>query len=218
LFLDEVAEMPLAVQAKLLRVLEMGELSRLGSVEVRHVDVRIVSASNQDLDVLVGLGKMRDDFVSRLNGVTIDVPPLRERTEEIVGLAEAFLREAAAGKRLSDEALALLRVYRFPGNVLELKNIVHRSAVLTPGEVVHIENLEFGRTGAVSLPPPLVPPPAVAVSVPAPAITDDERSRILKALEHCGGNQTEAAKQLGMTRRMLVYRLSNHRIRGRGGR
>jgi transcriptional regulator with GAF, ATPase, and Fis domain len=218
ILLDEVGEMPLATQAKLLRVIETRQVLRLGSVRPRSIDVRFLAATHRDLDVFVVMGRFREDLLFRLNGITVALPPLRDRTDEIPELVMALLGEARAraGKpslTIASDAMHLLAAYRWPGNVRELRNVVERAVLLCEGEVILPPDIVFGRTGAPapgrsnSVAPPASAPPPPA-SAPAPDEDyDGERARIVRALSECGGNQTAAAAQLGMTRRMLTYRI-----------
>jgi transcriptional regulator with PAS, ATPase and Fis domain len=207
-FLDEVGELPLATQAKLLRVLESGEVTRVGSLKPRPIDVRFLSATNRDLDAIVESGAFRRDLYYRLNGISIQIPPLRERRSEIRAFTRAFLREATkkAGRMditLSPGALAKLEEHSWPGNVRELRNVVERAALLCAGDVIEPEHVLLGTTaGRDGGPAPAPSRPQVAADAGAA-----ERQRIIEALEKCGGNQKEAAKVLGISRRTLVYRL-----------
>jgi two-component system, NtrC family, response regulator AtoC len=196
-FLDEVGELPKATQVKLLRVLEDRRITRVGGTDARRIDVRFVSATNRDLTVEMSKGSFREDLYFRLGGVTLQVPPLRQRRDEILPLARAFLRRSGNGKReLAEDACDLLRRYDWPGNVRELRNVIERSAVLANGPVIHASD--------------------VVLSVPrvtAAAVTDshedgDEARRIRDALDACSGNQTRAAEILGISRRTLVNRLN----------
>lgn len=225
-FLDEVGELPLDTQAKLLRVLENGEVIRLGSVKPRRVDVRYVSATNRDLAVRVQEGAFRSDLFYRLNGVAVTLPPLRRRPTEIVPLAERFLRAAAmrAGRpvpTLDEDARRALAAHAWPGNVRELKSVVERALVLAAGApVLSTEQLLLPEQGGALDPlsvrerrletpaAVLASPPRVATP-PAHDAADEayERERVLEALQRTGGNQTEAAKLLGVSRRTLINRL-----------
>jgi transcriptional regulator with GAF, ATPase, and Fis domain len=144
--LDEIGEMPLATQAKLLRVLESGEIMRLGALKPRTVDVRFIAATNRELPVLVAQGRFRRDLYYRLNGITIPIPPLRERPAEIAKLAQAFLATAAAragrpAPALSAEAVALLERHTWPGNVRELKNVMERAATICTGGELGLDHV-----------------------------------------------------------------------------
>lgn len=209
-FLDEIAEMPAPAQAKLLRVLEKREVMRVGSVKVTPVDVRFVAATHHDLRALVAEGRFREDLFFRLDGITLEVPPLRERPREIEALARVFLEAACkatgrAGVTLGDEALALLRAHAWPGNVRELRNVVERALLLCQCGVIGPEHVV---TGAFSAQPKKGPPPRSL----ADEVADLERRRILEALEQAGGNQTEAAQLLGVPRRTLISRLEQYGV------
>lgn len=214
-FLDEVGELPLALQVKLLRVLEERQVLRVGGLKPQDIDVRFVSATNRDLEEDVKAGKYRDDLLYRLNGVTLRIPPLREREEEIEAMARVFVDEAAAAlgrpsPSLSTEALALLRSHPWPGNIRELRNVVER-AVLLADEVIRSEHLPWHTV------PTLAPATGVMRTFDAPIETrseslGDEEERIRHALSECGGNQTRAAKLLGVSRRTLTRRLSHYEI------
>jgi two-component system, NtrC family, response regulator AtoC len=216
LFLDEIGELPLATQAKLLRVLESGEVMRVGSLRPRAVDVRFVSATNRDLRDLVRQGTFREDLFFRLDGVSIYVPPLRERKKEIALLVARFTAEAARqhgrSVTVSPEAIAALTEHTWPGNVRELRNVIARSVLLARGSVLMPSDLRFepvnSRTvalGGQSAPPAPAPPPPEPRSELDPAETE----RVLAALRQCGGNQTRAAKLLGISRRTLLHRLDS---------
>ena len=210
--LDEIGELPATTQAKLLRALESREVLRVGAVRTRPIDVRFIAATHRDLDVLVVMGSFREDLLYRLNGVTIAVPPLRTRTADIQGLAHDLVDEACrrahkAPRTLSAGALTLIECYRWPGNVRELRNVLDRAVLLSEGTSVDAEHITFGKTGAAGVARQARATPSVAPPPTGVASQSDERARILDALARTGGNQTEAAKLLGMTRRMLMYRL-----------
>jgi len=213
LFLDELGEMPLTTQAKLLRVLESGEVVRVGGVRPRRIDVRFVAATNRDLRELVAAGRFREDLFFRLDGVSIHVPPLRARKDEIVSLARSFAAQASeAGERtieLSAAAEAVLLEHAWPGNIRELRNVIKRSVLLCPGDVLEAEDLHLEALGAT---PPegvrAVGSVSTAILPPPPYDPrDGERRRIADALARCVGNQTRAARLLGISRRTLVNRL-----------
>jgi transcriptional regulator with GAF, ATPase, and Fis domain len=234
LFLDEIGEMPLATQAKILRVLEAGEVLRLGSVRPRLVDVRFVAATNRDLGRLASAGSFRADLYFRLNGFTVTIPPLRERPSEIPLLARAFADRAARrlGRpqvALSEDAERTLHAHRWPGNVRELRNVIERAVVLSKGPLLEPLDLVFDEDVASSGPPasPTVPlrafqhPIAPALVGEAPRepevdaelraqMRDYERRRIEDALRLTNGNQTKAARALGVSRRTLINKLEIH--------
>ncbi len=226
LLLDEIGELGLRAQAKLLRVLETGEIVRVGSTQARRVDVRIVAATHRDLEAMVQRGQFREDLYYRLSGVTVTMPPLRERPSEIVPLAQLFLARAARTMNRSswmlhaDTAAALLK-HPWPGNVRELRNVITRAAALCSETTLRPEHLVFGPK---SLPHLMAVPQIDAsstrlVELPSSETTDVrcevrafERERIMAALRRTGGNQTEAAKLLGVSRRTLTNKLNAHNL------
>lgn len=296
LFLDEVGEVPLATQAKLLRVVETREVMRLGSLRPKQVDVRFLAATHRDLEEMVAAGSFRQDLYYRLNGVSVFVPPLRERVEEVPKLANEFVaRFCRESKRptvpISDAAMGVLKAYAWPGNVRELRNVIERAVVFCRSVAIAPEHLglpldrlsrppgafaahEAGRApsspghaaahppgapmpnhanpafaatafGATALGAPpaapgapspfgatmMAPPGAPGPTQPVPArpqapgggtvafgssLPDEmealERERILKALADCGGNQTQAAEMLGISRRTLLRRLDEYAV------
>jgi two-component system response regulator AtoC len=233
IFLDEIGELPAAIQVKLLRVLEDRKVTRVGGRTPRQLDIRFVAATNRDLEAEVAARSFREDLYFRLNGVSFTVPPLRARISEIAPLAERFL--AAAGRmldrteplRLSPDALGYLERHPWPGNVRELRNLMERAAVLASGDVIvpadlpgHITHI--GSPRSPTSPSPTVPgmiqpatpgdtrcvtEPASASASPLSAEAAEDRERIVRTLEQCAGNQTRAAKLLGISLRTLVNRL-----------
>ena len=211
LFLDEVGELSSATQVKLLRVLEDRKVMRVGGRSARAIDVRFVAATHRDVEREVERGNFRQDLYFRLNGVSLAVPPLRERPADVAPLAERFAVASCRAMRrpaprFSDEVLGALRAYRWPGNIRELRNVIERAVLLCDG--------------AELLPAHL--PPALTSDARAP--TNDagprerlliemerlERQRTIDALASCAGNQTQAAELLGISRRTLVTRLSQY--------
>ena len=205
ILLDEIAEMPLELQSKLLRALETREVMRVGSVKPQPIDVRFVAASHRDLSTACVTGAFRRDLFYRLAGITLTVPPLRDRRHQIPALAARFAKDA--GATLAPAALARLGAHDWPGNVRELKNVVERAALLAGGGAIGPEHLLFDASPAVGAPAPAAPAPA-----PVEASDDPERDRILAALDACAGNQTQAAKQLGISRATLVHKLDLYRV------
>jgi two-component system response regulator AtoC len=196
LFLDEVGEMPAAIQARILRVLEHSEVTRLGSVHSRTVDVRFIAATNRDLEAEVAAGRFRRDLYFRLNGVAITIPPLRERAGEIATLAAELARKVSEGigrarpPTLRADTLSILHAHDWPGNVRELRNVIERAVLLVgDGDVIKPSHLALDQ---------LVRP-----TTPRNA----ERDRVVAALDRFAGNQTRAADALGISRRTLVSRL-----------
>ncbi|MRG90885.1 sigma 54-interacting transcriptional regulator [Polyangium spumosum] len=224
--LDEIGELSPSVQVKLLRVLEDRAVLRIGAVAPRPVDVRFIAATNRDLEAEVERGAFRQDLFYRLNGITLVVPPLRQRTAEIGELAAFFLADAwrkldrKGTPSLAAEARALLERHPFPGNVRELKNAMERAAVLCAGDTVLPEHLPPRIARPSGSPPAQGPAPAPAAPTSTQRITEsdvgeaeerlDERQRILDALEKCAHNQTRAAEMLGISRRTLVTRLEEY--------
>jgi DNA-binding NtrC family response regulator len=207
LFLDEIAEVSSAVQVKLLRFLQEKTFERVGGNETLKVDVRIIAATNRDLGAEIRRGTFREDLFYRLNVVTVELPPLRERRGDIPALASFFLRRYAAenGKTLetfTDDALETLLEYRWPGNVRELENVVERAVVLCDGPQIERKHL-----------PPSVVPSAErggAPPIPGSTIADLERYAILKTLEACGGSTSKAATVLGVSPRKIQYKLHEY--------
>jgi two-component system response regulator AtoC len=237
LFLDEIAELPLTVQAKLLRVLENREITRVGGLRSRRVDVRIICATNRDLASQVRSGVFRQDLYFRLNGITLTIPPLRSRRSEIAPLAREFIHEACnhAGRPtlpMSDEGFAYLESQSWPGNVRELRNAIERAVTLCTDDRIEMKHLAptdgaFAQHAALVDDRATTPLLAVPPSLPmlpdsdAPAdvgLQEDarraaralERRRIAEAMDRCGGNQTRAAQMLRVSRRTLVARLTEY--------
>ncbi len=221
-FLDEVGEMPLALQAKMLRALEAQQVMRVGALAPRTIDVRFVAATNRDLEDLVRQGKFREDLYFRLNGAHVVVPPLRERASEIEPLASAFIRATCddLGRRpaltLRPEALSMLQRYAWPGNVRELKNFIERAVLVAPGGELLPEHFPVQKMASTLPLHPIGPAPSPAAPHAAPAVAlddgDTERARILGVLAECGGNQSRAAKALGISRTTLVARLNGYGV------
>jgi transcriptional regulator with GAF, ATPase, and Fis domain len=215
-FLDEVGELPLPTQAKLLRVLENGEILRVGALKPRIVDVRFVAATNRDLEAMVKNRTFREDLFHRLSGYVVRVPPLRERPAEISALARAFLTDACARASrstlaLSKAAVATLEAYPWPGNVRELKKVIEVAALLSHGEEVDLVHLPRATPAPPSSPasPTVIPPPAARIR---DRVEHVERASILEALERSHGNQSEAAKLLGISRHALLRRLDAYQV------
>jgi len=206
LFLDEVAEMPLLMQVKLLRVLQEHELMRVGSTEPVNVNVRVVAASNRDLKDAVDKGLMRDDLYFRLNVVTLSLPPLRERREDIPLLAYYMLRKYSTiighdVKEITPEALQRLVEYDFPGNIRELSNFIERGVALSSGPELGIEHLPHS-LGALTV---RVFTPEIA-TLPT-TLEEQETEHIISVLKMADGNRTKAAKMLGIDRVSLWRKL-----------
>jgi len=209
LFLDEVAEMSPAMQAKLLQVLDTGELRRVGGTRLWQVDTRIFAATNRDLEKEVRGGHFREDLFFRLNVVSLLVPPLRERREDIPRLVEHFLvRYQLPGQpklTIAPAALALLVGYAWPGNVRELANTVERLVLLAPGPVITPEDLP------ANIRPSAEPPPRQE-DTPLP-LTEVERLSIMRALKYTQGKKAPAARLLGIDVKTLTHKIRIYNIR-----
>jgi DNA-binding NtrC family response regulator len=207
ILLDEISEMSPLLQAKLLHVTQDGCFQRIGSNAQLRTNARLLASTNQDLDKAVREGRFREDLFYRLNVVELNVPPLRERPEDILPLANCFLGEFTQGRtRLSTSAAECLLSYAWPGNVRELRNAVERAALLSRGEMVLPEHLPGRLRGA--LPAGAVPPSD------AGRLDEVERQTILQALRRNDFNRTETAKALGISRRTLLYKLQRLRVLG----
>ena len=209
-FLDEIAEMSAATQAKLLRVLESGEVRRVGSLRSIRVDVRLVSATNRELERFIEDGRFRSDLYYRINGFTFELPPLRERPSEILALASRFARAAAVKLGLTvptitREAFGALEGFAWPGNVRELRMVVERAVTLWHGEgSLDTHHLMLRPKKFLE-----APPEEQALAGVRP---ENEHDRIVRALAEAAGNQKEAAKLLGISLRTLINRIEQHAI------
>ncbi|GGP26217.1 sigma-54-dependent transcriptional regulator [Silvimonas amylolytica] len=220
LLLDEITEMPLSLQAKLLRVLQEREVERVGGTKPLKVDLRVLATSNRDLPTAVGNGQFREDLYYRLNVFPLALPALRERPDDVVPLARAMLaRHASRMSRraptLTPDAIRQLAAHSWEGNIRELDNVVQRALILAPGDVVEAAHLYLPqRPGApVSAPVPAMAQP-IAMAPVAPAPTDLkalEKQHILDALRASGGVRKLAAERLGMSERTLRYKLQQYR-------
>ncbi len=222
LFLDEIGELPVAVQAKLLRTLEVGEVQRVGSLDQRKVDVRVIAATNRDLVQEVQNGQFRSDLFYRLNIVEIHLPPLRERSEDIPYLTAAFVGEFAKRFRkplagVTPAGERVLRSARWDGNVRELKNVIERACMLASGDLVTERELgdslaqrsaKAVRALTLAQAGPIAPPTRTASS--QGSLMDIEREHIERTLKQTGGNKAAAARILGLSRRAFYRRLERH--------
>ena len=213
LFLDEISEILLNLQAKLLRVLEDKEVRPLGANQAERVDTRVVSACNSDLESLVQQGKFRQDLYYRLNVVRIDLPPLRERSEDIPSLVEHFMQKFASQTKrkldgIEQDALAALMNHRWPGNVRELEHTIERAVLLGTESRIGLKDL----SSQLAAPPDGRSPVAEAASK-AYTLKDLEREYIMRVLENTGGNKTEAAKILGVDRTTLYRKLEEYKVK-----
>jgi DNA-binding NtrC family response regulator len=210
ILLDEIATLGAPLQAKLLRVLQEREFEPLGSERTERVDVRVIAATNRDLRQLVADGKFQEDLFYRLNVIPIEIPPLRERREDIPVLVEHFLRKHAqrTGKRIErveDGVAAAMQQYEWPGNVRELENTVERAVVLSREGTISLRNIAM-----------IAPPTAAAAALPSLALRQNiewaERETIRRALDQAGGVKKDAAEIMGISQRALSYYLRKYRI------
>jgi two-component system, NtrC family, response regulator AtoC len=206
ILLDEIGELPLPLQAKLLRVIHDGTFRRIGSARDIQTDARVLAATNRDLEAQIVAGKFREDLFYRLNVIEIHIPPLRERVEDVLPLATHFIGQFSRQKpRFSASVVSTLTNYRWPGNVRELRNAMERAALLSRGEIVLPEHL----------PARIAASAATAPSAgEASRLEEIERDAILKALRKHNYNRTETAKELAISRRALTYKLLRLREQG----
>ena len=209
-FLDEIGDVPAAIQVKLLRVLQEREFERLGSNKTRTIDVRVVAATNVDLREALEQGTFREDLYYRLNVMPINIPPLRERKADIPFLAEFFVKKLAPemgspAETVSDDAMAKLVNYHWPGNVRELQNVIERSLVLASGKLLEASDIKIDMSPRSK--------PASSTGVPdflpeGETLEEHEQKLIREALRRAQGNKSQAARLLGLTRNALRYRLA----------
>jgi len=212
IFLDEIGELSEESQSKLLRVLETGELRRLGDTADRHVDIRVIAATNRDLSDEMKEGKFRSDLFYRLNVLGMKLPPLRERVGDIEIIANHFLNEfadkcARPELKFSDETMNALTAHDWPGNVRELKNVVERMVVMSSGQVIQLEDVPLEVRG-VSAPSG----PIDIATNPLGTLAELERVHIIRILQHTSGNKKEAAQMLGIDRSTLYARIKTYEI------
>jgi two-component system, NtrC family, response regulator AtoC len=229
LFLDEVGDLPMEVQIKLLRTLQEREFERVGGAETIKVDVRMISATNRNLEKMIEDGEFREDLYYRLNVFPINLPPLRDRPDDLPPLVTHFIAKfsrqmGVTAAPASAEALARLREYNWPGNVRELENIVERAMILARGAPLGASHLDFGRRGTHTTAGtgPVAIAAVVAAAAAAPAaladdgkslaerLLDSERKEIIAAVDKSRGNIASAARTLGINRSTLYYRLRKH--------
>jgi DNA-binding NtrC family response regulator len=230
LFLDEIGDMPMPVQSKILRMLQQGEFSRLGGNKTLHADVRIIAATNKDLEAEVERGNFREDLFYRLNVVRVHIPPLRHRREDVRPLAEFFLKNVSSKKggpalRLSEDAITLLESYNWPGNVRELENTIQRASVLATTNVLLPKDIPLG-TGPTKAEAP-APEETESTEITTDSAIEHlfkvataseeiellpwiEREFTIRAMKKTGDNQLQAAKLLGITRATLRKRLERY--------
>jgi len=214
IFLDEIGEMPLELQVKLLRLIEEGEIEKIGSEVKNQVDVRIIAATHRDLQAMIEDGIFREDLYYRLVVIPLLLPPLRERMEDIPDLVEYFFRKSRQKNDrpelvMAPALLPYFARYRWPGNVRELENVVERMVVLARGDEITVQDLpEFLRRERAGV-------EALEIDLPPQGVSLEaiEKELIVKALERCGWNQTQAARYLDISRKTLIYRMERHGIR-----
>jgi DNA-binding NtrC family response regulator len=215
-FLDEIGDVPATVQVKLLRILQEREFERLGSNKTRHIDVRVLAATNVDLREALEQGTFREDLYYRLNVMPISIPPLRERREDIPFLAEHFVQKLAkdlgsVAESISEEAIQKLMQYHWPGNVRELENVLERSMVMSSEPILSAADIRLDTAPRAHRPPSN----AGEYSLPDGMTLDEyEQAVIRDALKRANGNKSQAARMLGLTRNALRYRLSQMGMEG----
>jgi DNA-binding NtrC family response regulator len=208
-FLDEIAEMSAPLQAKLLRVTQDGRFQRIGSNREIQTNARLLAATNRDLEEEVKSGRFREDLFYRLNVVELNIPPLRERREDILPLAGRFIEQLAHGRaRFADTVSACLLAYSWPGNVRELRNAMERAVLLSRSELILPEHLPKRVRDETRNAPPL------ETGADPERLETVERDTILQALKQHGFNRTETAKVLGISRRTLIYKIQRFRNQG----
>jgi len=212
LFLDEIGELPLSLQAKLLRFVENGECQRVGSHQIEIVDVRILAATHRNLLQMISQGQFREDLYYRLSVVTLQIPNLKQRRNDIPELAKCFLQQAANRNQqkpciFSADTLDKLKHYRWPGNIRELKNICEHVSALLPGEIIHQGNLPLNldknahtNSDGYTLPEHGIDMESLEIDL------------IKQALGYADGNKSKAAKLLGLSRDAFLYRLKKHKL------
>jgi len=231
-FLSDIDQLPIGLQHKLLRVVEDAAIRRMGATRARPIDVRFVASTTKDLVAESEAGRFRRDLYFRLAGATFKIPPLRDRKDEVLPLAEQFVASAAGplGRSfvIADDAKQWLRSHDWPGNIRELRNACERAVLLATGAMIERDHLTIDdpskrsggqRTrGSTTIPPPpglLAPTSLIAADMPRhvrATVAELEKQRILDALDRCAGNQTRAADELGMSRRTLINRLDEYGI------
>jgi two-component system NtrC family response regulator len=219
LFLDEIGELPLESQVKLLRLIQHGEIERVGTTSPKVINVRIVAATNRNLSAMAEDGTFREDLFYRLAVVPLYLPPLRERKEDIPEIAEHLFHKAKEqhgmqSLRVAPSVVARLAAHRWPGNIRELENVIERMLVLSNGEEI-TENDLPDELRCIPQPPPNSP---LQLELPDEGISLEgiERELLLRALEKAGGNQTKAARYLDISRRTFIYRMEKHGLRQDG--
>jgi len=209
LFMDEIGDISPGLQAKLLRMLQEGEFLPVGATQPRYADVRVIAVTNKDLPAEIAAGRFREDLYYRLNVLSIELPPLRERHDDILPLVEHFLDKVASklGRtppRVAPRAVELLQGYRWPGNVRELENVIERAVILSPSGLIEPEVLPLNVTPSPSA------SPSVRDDNDAISLRDSEIVQIRRAMRQTGGNKTRAAQILGITRKTLDRKIRDY--------
>jgi len=221
LFLDEIAELPLHLQVKLLRVIQERKVQRLGSLKGTPIDLRLVAATNRDLEKEVREGRFREDLYYRINVIRVQIPPLRERIDDIPLLAGAFLARVSGtmGRKsmeLGDDAIRFLLRYEFPGNVRELENAIERACILSESDTLRAKDFEFLKSGSKGLlendhhaqPSTIQKYPYI----PGESLEEMEKKAILAALERNSYHRERTAEELGITRRTLLNKIKTYSL------
>lgn len=216
-FLDEIGELPLALQPKLLRVLEEKVVRRVGGLTERAVSCRIIAATNRDLLSMCARGRFREDLYYRISTFTLVLPPLRERGEDVILLARYFASQrvsdmCAEAVHFSSAASNALRAYSWPGNIRELKNVIETALILADGPEIGVEHLRFGARSETEVEDALVHNPPISAGSVGMTLAEAERELIGATLRFYDGNQTRAAAALGISRATLVRRVRQWRI------
>jgi two-component system NtrC family response regulator len=208
LFLDEVGELQIDMQAKLLRVIQEHELEPVGADSTEQIDTRLIAATNKNLQEAIAQGEFREDLYYRLGVIPLHLPPLRERREDIPALVKHFLKKVGAPSDVafSAKAMAEMARYSWPGNIRELQNMVERCVILRRDKVIDSVGIPTSfRLGTDTFQLPDIPEDGVSLE-------EVEKELIVKALAMCGGNRSEAARLLKIPRHVLIYRLEKHEI------
>lgn len=217
LFLDEIGDMPLVLQGKLLRVFQEKEMTPIGSSVTRKIDIRVICATNRNLPEMVKAGEFRSDLYYRLQVVTINMPPLRERREDIPGLCEVFLKRLNRDMKkningLTPEAISYLVSYDFPGNVRELTNMLEYACIVCDGNMIDVRDFPRELSSCNMDKREMLPGEAVNEYLSGLAIKDVEEMMIVNALKNNGGNKRAAARELGISERSLFNKINDYKI------
>ena len=217
-FLDEIGELPLELQSKLLRVLQESTIRRVGETQAIDIDIRVIAATNRNLENEVKSGRFRQDLFYRLNVIPISAPPLRERKEDIVVLANHFLKRFAKDysrepKRLSPTVIDRIQSFEWPGNVRQLENLIEQMVVMSESETIDVKDLPPPLADGIPAEPPALPANSWDLKTALQKVTQyTEECLIRKALQHTQNNKTKASDLLGISRRALIYKVQEYRI------